>query len=369
MHRKTGNMKIQHTTYEESHDAQANLSSIGQKLKRLFTCGSCRTGDAERPKRQDSACSLTEHEQLTAWLRKEAKARKAKKNTEKPSRASEPVPALCRTSSPPLILTSRTTDSNKATLGVEELKAIRTMMRDGTIEKVVPPLSSPPPCYMPQMVHPPASLARARRSRPTSTLKSKSSAKKLVEYFAVSADLLDERRRDFTGKLPATFRGLRSDSDEDFFCVGEDGEDTDDPFVFDKDRRFSGPGTSPWTDTSSGPSSCRRCKILTYGFRGLCARCALTPSSSFDDYAEDFRPTPPLKDMKSPKIEGTRSLVFDRPMGRMERDEGDAFRTWQNIAMRRQADTKEDEQYGYRGQGRDSRSHLSWGGVLEEDGV
>jgi hypothetical protein len=136
-----------------------------------------------------------------------------------------------------------------------------------------------------------------------------------------SADVLDATRREVAANIrksteraisvvrsPFEHSGYDSDSDSDasFFCVGE-GEKTFEQL--DRERRFSGQGTDPWTDGQQ--RACRMCrKARPAGVRGLCRECerrfrrpktmVIGYDGDGDDERGEVRPPPPPKDEAKP---------------------------------------------------------------------
>ena len=153
---------------------------------------------------------------------------------------------------------------------MNRLRAQRQAIREGNLEKVIPPSSS---SRKPKLTPKRQNASQAK----TAHNKSSSTSSKLTSYMGTSADLLDATRRDLTSNLRKSAEKAEkalsskfdhlgryssghgnhwdddSDSDESFYCIGERRLSE-----LAKARRISGNGTDPWTD---GPQEeCRLCR-------------------------------------------------------------------------------------------------------------
>lgn len=221
---------------------------------------------------------------------------------------------------------SYTEDGNQ---NMKKLLNLRQAMREGKMEQVVSPqhisrperLSAPPQNFL----HEFASTASAESSRgrtssrhgpPLSYARHASPGRKsrsvsrVRDYIRASVDVLDERRKEVQSKFKAPLdhlhypsfisRRTSVDSDESFFCKGEnnEGQNANDQATLSsrhydptRDRTSSGAKTSP----CYAPDYCKICKTYAMvGIQGLCEKCEVD-----SDYEDDIRPTPPLKDAKT----------------------------------------------------------------------
>jgi len=189
----------------------------------------------------------------------------------------------------------------------------RQAIREGKLEKVVPPSSPRKPKLIPESQD-------ALQSK-TVHKKSASTSSKLTSYMETSADLLDATRRDLTSNLRKSAEKAEkalsskfdqfgryswghgndwdddSDSDESFYCIGERHLSK-----LDKARRISGDGTDPWTDAP--PQECRLCrKPSPSGVRSLCRDCEnefrRPKTTVLVDDEDEVKPPPPLKIKKA----------------------------------------------------------------------
>ncbi|RDW68426.1 hypothetical protein BP5796_09083 [Coleophoma crateriformis] len=165
-------------------------------------------------------------------------------------------------------------------------------------------------------------------SSPHQQSRSALTSNNLAECIEISADLLDNTRRELTKgfgkkfKPPFEHLSYRSFSHErapspsssskssSFFCTGENepGDRKGEAQVLvqreekNSRRRLSGEGTNPWT--SPAPTNCRLCKKAgVRGIRGLCEECEndfMRPKTYLYDppfsYDDNMPPMPPLKD-------------------------------------------------------------------------
>jgi hypothetical protein len=205
-----------------------------------------------------------------------------------------------------------------------KIQALRQKMREGEMERAVPPEQAL--VTQTRYAYPPRALPKdcGKGTLPVSGKKRSevSSLGKLAKSFEVGVDVIEERRRELSGKFRAPFdflgypisaRGGRdhkvcgSDhSTESFFCIGEELAERPQPSrTLDQlaaRRRLSGEGTSPWE--GHPPSACRLCrKAGVRGIRGLCSECEqefLRPKTVVKDATvnDEVKPTPPLKDRR-----------------------------------------------------------------------
>jgi len=222
-----------------------------------------------------------------------------------------------------------------------KLQVLRTRIREGKLEKVVPPpsnsfsegrLAPPRPTQNPFLRHVP-SRSSSKRTAPRSG-KNSSASSRVVSLIGTSADLMDATRREIAGKFRPPFEHLNHQawwdektkerkerkgsegSIESFCCVGEEVPKKEEDKVqalkqrqTENGKRVSGEGTSPWV--KAGPSSCRLCgKGGVGGVRGLCRECEddfmrpedspkIRRRSSWSSSCcsdDEVKPTPPLKD-------------------------------------------------------------------------
>jgi len=219
-----------------------------------------------------------------------------------------------------------------------KLQILRTKIREGKLEKVVPPPSSsfsegrlapPRPAENPFLGD---TLSRSSSKKTAlQSGKNSSASSKVVSLIETSADFMDETRREIAGKFRPPFEHLNyqawwdekikerkgsEGSTESFCCVGE-GEPKKEKDKMQalkqrqtkNDKRISGEGTSPWVKVAS--SNCRLCgKGGVGGVRSLCRECEndfMRPEGSpkVDHHSswtssyyseEEVKPIPPLKD-------------------------------------------------------------------------
>lgn len=247
--------------------------------------------------------------------------------------------------------------SPKQKAHIASLQTLQKAIYEGKMEQVASapaisrdtdPIHAPPRPLKSPFLDPSASqLSRPRTRRSSRSHESSrerpkngkrtSTSTKLASYVGTSADILDETRREITGKFRPPFEHLHcpslsssrrvsiASSSSSFYCQGELEElpyshppkpKVDIPLTTNEERRLSGQGTSPFNDF--GPRFCRRCqKGGVAGVRGLCDRCEndyaklKRPKDAFDEYdniyqvsgfgdeKEEIKPTPPLKDIHS----------------------------------------------------------------------
>jgi hypothetical protein len=288
------------------------------------------------------------------------------KDTNNESEADDaPFPALRRkpnfTRTSKGELTIKSTDSQQQNEdgkdNMEKLHKLRQAIKDGRLEQVIPPRKpsrmegqlAPPQSRF--VDHPPRvsgdssrdhSLSQhhsSSRQRDSSrSRKTKSSSSKFVDYLRISADILDEKRRDVQSKFQAPFEHLNypsfslsrkvsvtsSNSTESFWCVGENTEEqkaTTQARQQESRRvgRLNGVGLTPWT--SHVPDDCNFCgKFGMIGPKGLCETCeseydrrrapGLEHTNRYPDpeWEDEVRPTPPLKDRKPLSMRRGRDL-------------------------------------------------------------
>lgn len=236
---------------------------------------------------------------------------------------------------------------------------LRDAIRAGKMERVIPPAQAPRsegPLASPHSTRNPFPNLISHRT--FSSKKPSSRPSKLAEIITNSADILDETRRELSGKFLPPFEHLNypsfcapgrkskpcggSDtSSESFFCVGDD-EHTKESQALKKrqqdnsGRRLSGDGTSPWTH--GAPAACRLCsKPGVRGIRGLCEECErdfIRPKTrnfefldQSDEEHDEIKPTPPLKDVNYlpiKKVEAKSKSVFTYTL---ETNEGREMKT------------------------------------------
>ena len=215
---------------------------------------------------------------------------------------------------------------------MSKFHVLRERMREGKLEKAIPPAYgrategrlAPPQSRNPALQPPPPGASRSKKRR--------SAQQKISNFIDSGADVLDETRRDLSGKFLPPFENLsypsfprfskksrrHSDASDISFCCVGDNESAKEVEASTKEvealkmrqqqnaMRLSGEGANPWTQPPS--AACRLCsKPGVRGVRGLCNDCETdfmrpTPNqyefSSSSDEEDEIKPTPPLKDMQ-----------------------------------------------------------------------
>jgi hypothetical protein len=228
-------------------------------------------------------------------------------------------------------------------INLEKAKQERIKILEGKLEVVVPPIQKPG--SEGRLAPPRPFLDPKSKSKRSSKSSSSSSKVKVVDYLRTSADILDETRREITGKFRLPFEqlsyplsrrnskiyasGESNSSEESFFCIGVDTETREEKALkarqkananrLERDTNptgLSGKGTDPWVDPP--PKYCRLCrKAGISGMQGLCRDCERafmrhkqvvreSPGSwtSSCHSAEEIKPTPPSKDRETLLLKG-----------------------------------------------------------------
>ena len=232
---------------------------------------------------------------------------------------------------------------------IEKLQTLRTAIRDGKMEKVVPPPNGvlfPPtnPFRNPpsaESSHPSTSKPRGHSRNRNS--KSKFTSKKvLATYISNTGDVLDATRREIKEKLLPPFEHLNypsfslsrrasNSSDDSFYCIGEgaDEQEANTKAVKELKACYQESDHYQQLHASGGEKTnlrifpnaykkCRLCRNLASdgdGGTGLCQECEreferpktrvfgleLTNNKNGEyeeEEEEEIKPTPPLKDKK-----------------------------------------------------------------------
>jgi hypothetical protein len=234
---------------------------------------------------------------------------------------------------------------------IEKLQSLRTAIRDGKMEKVVPPpngvlfpltnpFRNPPPA---ESSHPTKedSTIKPRGNSRNRNSKSKFTSKKvLATYVSNTGDVLDATRREIKERLLPPFEHLNhpsfslsrrtsNSSDDSFYCIGE-GEAEQEANTkavrelkacYQESDHYQEPHASGNEKTNSwifpeDDKKCRLCRNLDLDGdegTGLCQECereferpktrvfglALTNNKNGEyEEEEEIKPTPPLKDKK-----------------------------------------------------------------------
>jgi hypothetical protein len=241
---------------------------------------------------------------------------------------------------------------------IEKLQTLRTAIRDGKMEKVVPPpkgmlfpptnpFRNPPPA---ESSHPSTSRTKEEsrghsRNRNRHSKSKFTSKKVLTTYISNTGDVLDATRREIKEKLLPPFEHLNYpsfslsrrasySSDDSFYCIGE-GEAEHEANTkavkelkacyqesdhYQEPHASSGEKTNPWIFPDGDKKKrekCRLCRNLAWDGdegTGLCQKCEreferpktrvfgleLTNNKNgeYKEEEEEIKPTPPLKDKK-----------------------------------------------------------------------
>jgi hypothetical protein len=378
--RQDSNMKIQHTTYEQSRGCgtPSRPATAAQKVKSYLSSRLSRHSDVQEVL---SSGSVGIERPATLWLgtdiKEEEKAivsANSKKRYSPLTNADDkkiektntgnPIPALRRKPKFREVLREKLRVPTSA--GEEELRdnretdfrklqALRNKIREGKLEQTARPvqnLSTERPLSLPHHLRTPLfdpPFARHPRHK-----KANSTSSRVAEYFGTTADILDERRRELAGKFRPPFEHLSyasfslsrcnsttntsgsQTSSETFFCIGKDGSSLEVPNVQEKQadngvRRMSGEGTNPWE--CGPPKLCRICKKAgVRGVRGLCNDCekdfmrpkTLAFGASFSPHSylqnHEIKPTPPLKDKDI--LSARKVMTKDRSAYRVNNEHG-----------------------------------------------
>lgn len=371
-------MKIEHTTHEASKRGRPTgpLNTSPERVKNYFSSRirgktqpkeedeeplirpdqkteKGRASEANTPnklKKQQRGVQLADNSRIRAKerdekLKKESKKFRVSKKTDQLKwRGYGPWPAIrsnegrpCPSQTLPIETKSsfenlkggeRKTERRDKTQGdlyIEHIRAQRQAMREGKLEKAIPPsYSSEKPKLTPGRQEPSVGRPGHKKTPSTSSILSSTSSK-LGSYIGNGADILDATRRDLasnlrksTGKIIGKFDNLgqyiagmgnnwddSSDSDVSFYCIGESQERQESPTdtvrrssELARARHLSGDGTDPWTDDPL--KECRLChKPSPAGIRGLCWQCEevfYRPKTLvFADGEEKIKPPSPLK--------------------------------------------------------------------------
>jgi hypothetical protein len=220
---------------------------------------------------------------------------------------------------------------------LENLQSLRNAIREGKLEKVVPPPNGKhfPPLKDPFLNPSAANSSRSgsREDSRTRTAKAQKSTSKMATYISHSADILDQTRREIKGKFREPFEHLNypsfspsrrasNSSSDSFYCIGEGVEDQEANTKavrelkahYQEPKRLSDEGTSPLTlGDDEKIEKCRLCRNhLPNGVIGLCRECEkeferpktrvfgleFDNNYSEEEEEEEMKPTPPLKDKK-----------------------------------------------------------------------
>jgi hypothetical protein len=241
-------------------------------------------------------------------------------------------------------------EEKRQEVNIEKLQTLRTTIRDGKMEKVVPPPKGqlfPPtnPFYNPPF-HPTKedSTSKPRGRSRNRNSKSKFTRKKvLATYISNTGDVLDATRREIKEKLLPPFEHLNypslslsrrasNSSDDSFYCIGEGVDEQEANTKAVKELKASyqesehyqephvsgGEKTNSWIFTDDDNKKkkrekCRLCRNLALDGdegTGLCQECereferpktrvfGLEFNTYGDGEEEEIKPTPPLKDKK-----------------------------------------------------------------------
>lgn len=330
--KKRDEMKIYHTTYEESRRGGTTVNkSTPERGKGLFSSKNYDDGHT-KPRKEgrpmtawpspEKGSSANTNVDMTTFLTQKRQQKKASQKADKvvssanstglyvPLKGPKPKESEPMPPAPTLRhkekfssaqLKRQANESEHRELREKEsfanLKKFQDAMRTGKIERVVPPKAVQP--WEEGRLAPP----RAPLTVPaTTTRKTKnSSSAKAAGYIGTSADVLDETRREIASKFRPSFEHLSSSltrstsassssSSYSFVCQGESSRSQKNV------ERLSGEGTDPW-DPKHSTENCRLCRRPgVEGVTGLCEDCEKEFKRMSSD--DEVKPIPPLKDRK-----------------------------------------------------------------------